>query len=197
MSRKISFRKELRMRTTNRLPWIGAVLLIIAALGLSACGGGAASSGAAPPTAAPAASDTGSTAATAAPAAGAEQSTAAPAAGDTSGAAGNSEIVISLNADPPKLDPAQSSAFVDRQVLNNICDKLADIDAQGKIIPMLATEWKISDDKLTYTFTLREGVKCPDGTDFNADAVKINLAPGPGRFHRQRPPQRAAQCPAG
>src|SRR6266545_3010034 len=142
MSRKISFRKELRMRTTNRLPWIGAVLLIIAALGLSACGGGAASSGAAPPTA-------------------------APAAGDTSGAAGNSEIVISLNADPPKLDPAQSSAFVDRQVLNNICDKLADIDAQGKIIPMLATEWKISDDKLTYTFTLREGVKFHDGTDFN------------------------------
>ncbi len=166
------------MRTTNRLPWIGAVLLIIAALGLSACGGGAASSGAAPPTAAPAASGTGSTAATAAPAAGAEQSTAAPAAGDTSGAAGNSEIVISLNADPPKLDPAQSSAFVDRQVLNNICDKLADIDAQGKIIPMLATEWKISDDKLTYTFTLREGVKFHDGTDFNADAVKINLARG-------------------
>ena len=106
----------------------------------------------------------------------APNSTAAPAAGDTSGAAGNSEIVISLNADPPKLDPAQSSAFVDRQVLNNICDKLADIDAQGKIVPMLATEWKISDDKLTYTFTLREGVKFHDGTDFNADAVKANLA---------------------
>jgi ABC-type transport system substrate-binding protein len=164
------------MRTTNRLPWLGVVLLIITALGLSACGGGA-SSGAAQPTAAPAAGDTGSTAATAAPAAGAAQPTAAPAAGDTaSTAAGNSEIIISLNADPPKLDPAQSSAFVDRQVLNNICDKLADIDAQGKIVPMLATEWKISDDKLAYTFTLREGVKFHDGTDFNADAVKANLA---------------------
>src|SRR3954454_7521389 len=132
MSRKISFSKELGMRTTNRRPWIGAVLLIIAALGLSACGGGA-SNGAAQPTAAPAAGDAGSTAATAAPAADAKQPTAAAAAGDTSGAAGNSEIVISLNADPPKLDPAQSSAFVDRQVLNNICDKLADIDAQAKL----------------------------------------------------------------
>src|SRR5215216_1652272 len=159
------------MRTTNRLPWIRAVLLIIAALGLSACGGGAANSGA-QATAAPATSATGSTADASAPAN--TSSTAAPAPAD-SGAAGGSEIVISLNADPPKLDPAQSSAFVDRQVLNNICDKLADIDAQGKIVPMLATEWKISDDKLTYTFTLREGVKFHDGTDFNADAVKANL----------------------
>src|SRR5262245_33755618 len=125
MSRKISFRKEMGMRGMNRLPWMGAVLLIIAALGLSACGGGAApsggaSSGTAQPAAALPTSDTGGTAATAAPA---PAATAAPAAADTSGAAGNSEIVISLNADPPKLDPAQSSAFVDRQVLNNICDK--------------------------------------------------------------------------
>jgi peptide/nickel transport system substrate-binding protein len=165
------------MRTTNRLPWIGAVLLIIAALGLSACGGGAASSGDNQLTAAPVASGgTGSAAASAAPAPADTSSTVAPAPADTSGAAGNSEIVISLNADPPKLDPAQSSAFVDRQVLNNICDKLADIDAQGKIVPMLATEWTISDDKLAYTFRLREGVKFHDGTDFNADAVKANLA---------------------
>src|SRR5205823_13318049 len=115
-------------------PWIRAVLLIIAALGLTACGGGGApSSGAAQPTTAPVAGDTGGTAATAAPAPAGASSTAAAAPTNTSGAAGNSEIVISLNADPPKLDPAQSSAFVDRQVLNNICDKLADIDAQGKI----------------------------------------------------------------
>jgi peptide/nickel transport system substrate-binding protein len=154
------------------------VLLIAVALGLAACGGGP-SSGASQPTAAPAASGgAAATGSTAAPAAAEPSSTAAPAAAESGGAAGNSEIVISLNADPPKLDPAQSSAFVDRQVLNNICDKLADIDPQGKIVPMLATEWKISDDKLTYTFTLREGVKFHDGTDFNADAVKANLERG-------------------
>src|SRR5689334_10300702 len=87
----------------------------------------------------------------------------------------NATITISLNADPPSLDPAFSSAFVDRQVHNSLFDKLVDLDANGKIVPMLATEWKLSDDGLTYTFTLREGVKFHDGTDFNADAVKSNL----------------------
>ena len=67
------------MRTTNRLSWLGFVLLIIAALGLSACGGGAASSGAAS-TSVPAASSNGGTAATAAPAAGPECESPPPAA---------------------------------------------------------------------------------------------------------------------
>ena len=39
-------------------------------------------------------------------------------------------------------------------------------------IPDLATSWKISDDTLTYTFQLREGVKWHDGTDFSADDIK-------------------------
>ncbi len=96
-------------------------------------------------------------------------------AGTAGGGQGNSTINISLSADPPKLDPSLSTALVDRMVFNSIFDKLVDLDAKGKIVPMLATEWKLSDDKLTYTFTLREGVKFQDGTDFNADAVKFNL----------------------
>jgi peptide/nickel transport system substrate-binding protein len=99
----------------------------------------------------------------------------APAAPAGGSAQSNATITISLNADPPSLDPAFSSAFVDRQVHNSIFDKLVDLDANGKVVPMLATEWKVSDDGLSYTFTLREGVKFHDGTDFNADAVKANL----------------------
>jgi peptide/nickel transport system substrate-binding protein len=99
----------------------------------------------------------------------------APAAPAANNAPSNATITVSLDADPPSLDPAFSSALVDRQVHNSIFDKLVDLDANGKIVPMLATEWKVSDDGLTYTFTLHEGVKFHDGTDFNADAVKFNL----------------------
>lgn len=94
---------------------------------------------------------------------------AAPSAPAASNPQSSSPITISLNADPPSLDPAFSSALVDRQVHNSIYDKLVDLDTNAKIVPMLATEWKISDDGLTYTFTLREGIKFHDGTDFNAD----------------------------
>jgi peptide/nickel transport system substrate-binding protein len=44
----------------------------------------------------------------------------------------------------------------------------------GTFIPRLATDWTIGDDQ-SVTFTLRQGVKFHDGTDFNAEAVKFNL----------------------
>lgn len=45
----------------------------------------------------------------------------------------------------------------------------------GEIIPTLAETWDISEDGKSYTYHLREGVKFSDGTDFNADVVKMNL----------------------
>src|SRR5437868_11537045 len=47
-------------------------------------------------------------------------------------------------------------------------------DRPGKLVPGLATEWKV-DDKTKWRFTLRKGVKFHDGSDFNADAVIWNL----------------------
>ena len=45
-------------------------------------------------------------------------------------------------------------------------------DKPGKLIPGLATEWKVDDkDKTKWRFTLRKGVKFHDGSDFTADAV--------------------------
>ena len=49
-------------------------------------------------------------------------------------------------------------------------------DRPGKLVPGLATEWKVDDkDKTKWRFTLRKGVKFRDGSDFNADAVIWNL----------------------
>lgn len=84
-------------------------------------------------------------------------------------------LVIALEAEPPELDPAYSSAYVDRQVMASLYDKLVDIDENGKIVPMLARSWDVSDDGKTYTFKLRDGVKFHDGTEFNAGAVKANF----------------------
>ena len=84
-------------------------------------------------------------------------------------------LTVGLDADPPNLDPAISSAFVDRQVQNQIYEKLVDIDPKLKIVPGLAVSWKVSDLGLQYTFNLRQGVTFQDGTPFNAEAVKYNL----------------------
>ncbi len=55
---------------------------------------------------------------------------------------------------------------------NNFYEPLIKYE-NGKYVPCLATEWSRSEDGLTYTFQLREGVKFNDGTDFNAEAVKL------------------------
>src|SRR5258707_461041 len=49
-------------------------------------------------------------------------------------------------------------------------------DRPGKLVPGLATDWKVDDaDKKKWRFTLRQGVKFHDGSEFNADAVIWNL----------------------
>ncbi|NLK00718.1 MAG: peptide ABC transporter substrate-binding protein [Clostridia bacterium] len=82
---------------------------------------------------------------------------------------------VALSSDAPRLDPGLSSSVYDRYVFQSIFDKLADIDENGEVVPVLAKNWDVSDDGLTYTFHLQEGVKFHDGTDFNAEAVKFNF----------------------
>jgi len=91
------------------------------------------------------------------------------------GGASAQTITVALDVDPPMLDPAYSNAFVDRQVQYNIYDRLLDVDEKMQIVPFLVTAWETSDDGLTITMHLQEGVHFHDGTALDASAVKYNL----------------------
>jgi peptide/nickel transport system substrate-binding protein len=62
------------------------------------------------------------------------------------------------------------------EIFRAICQGLYDVDAKGRIAPLLATSLPaISKDKLTYTIPVRTGVLFNDGTPFNAQAVVASL----------------------
>jgi peptide/nickel transport system substrate-binding protein len=84
-------------------------------------------------------------------------------------------LKVGLDEDPTVLDPAQSGNLGERQVFAALCDKLVDIDPTGKLVPMLATSWELSNDAKSITLNLRKGVIFHDGEPFNAAAVKFNI----------------------
>lgn len=88
-------------------------------------------------------------------------------------------IVHAQNGEPQSLDPARAEqGEKGERFIDNVYERLLDVGIDGPdLIPSLATEVPtlenglVSDDRLTYTFPLREGVKFHDGTDFTADDV--------------------------
>jgi peptide/nickel transport system substrate-binding protein len=69
------------------------------------------------------------------------------------------------------LDPAFISSDSEVLIANHIYDYLVDIDPQSNVIPRLATGWEVSDDGMTYTFTLAEGAAWHDGDPVSAEDV--------------------------
>ena len=84
-------------------------------------------------------------------------------------------VRIGLAEDPDILDPDLGRTYVGRIVFASLCDKLFDITPELEIIPQLATGYEVSDDGLTLTIGLREGVLFHDGTPFNAEAAVFNI----------------------
>jgi len=81
---------------------------------------------------------------------------------------------IAFNQDSySNLDPSQNFWIESRSIDRNLVDSLTDQDPKtGEIVPWLATEWTVSPDAKTYTFTLRDDVTFSDGTKLDAEAVK-------------------------
>lgn len=79
------------------------------------------------------------------------------------------------DAEWASLDPHLSSAYSSFAVLANVVEALTDFDDGGQLVPALATSWEASEDGLTWTFHLREGVMFSDGSEFTADDVKFSM----------------------
>ncbi|WLF70722.1 peptide ABC transporter substrate-binding protein [Clostridium septicum] len=72
-------------------------------------------------------------------------------------------LIYNLGADPKTIDPALNEAVDGSTIISNAFEGLCRLDENEKAIPGVAKEWKISDDGLVYTFTLRDDAKWSDG----------------------------------
>ncbi|MCB2010370.1 MAG: ABC transporter substrate-binding protein, partial [Geminicoccaceae bacterium] len=85
-------------------------------------------------------------------------------------------LTMGMVLEPPHLDPtAGAAAAIDEVVYANLFEGLTRIDGNGVVQPALAREWTISEDGLTYDFTLAEGVTFHDGAAFDASDVVFSL----------------------
>jgi peptide/nickel transport system substrate-binding protein/oligopeptide transport system substrate-binding protein len=80
-----------------------------------------------------------------------------------------------LSNDPASLDPARIRDVHSLAVTQQIFDGLVQFDHKLTITPALAQHWKASRDLLTWTFTLRKGVKFHHGREVTADDVIYSL----------------------
>ena len=144
-----------------------AAFMLVLALALAACGGGAAEEPAAPTESADTASDGPESPVT-------QEETTTP---EEPAEMTDEELMMRNGtlrvAMQPivNTDPIAISSDSEVLVANHVYDYLVDVDHLSNPMPRLATGWEVSDDGLTYTFALAEGVTWHDGTDFSADDV--------------------------
>ncbi|MFG6558983.1 ABC transporter substrate-binding protein [Sulfitobacter sp. 1A15299] len=82
------------------------------------------------------------------------------------------ELVIGMQQEPTSLDPtADATASIDSMMTQNVFESLTTVAENGEVQPNLATSWEVSDDGLTYTFMLAEGVTFHDGSTLDAEDV--------------------------
>lgn len=85
-------------------------------------------------------------------------------------------FVLGSCCEPNSLDPAAMGiSQTEGYVINAMYEGLTQYSRAGEIVPRLATGWAISDDALTYTLTLREGVHFHDGTLLDSEDVVVSL----------------------
>lgn len=96
--------------------------------------------------------------------------------GASGGASGSTDtLVVGVTQDIDSMDPAAAESAATRELLFNVYDGLVKPDTEGNLNPAVASEYSISEDGKTYSFTLREGVKFHDGSTVTAEDVKHSI----------------------
>ena len=137
--------KRISRRNFLKVAGVGA-----AALGLAACGG----------------SKSGSTA---------TSGTASSAAGSSTGSVNTAGFTVQYGSNPETLDPALNSAVDGANTIITIFEPLLLINENNEVIGGQAESWEASEDGLTWTFTMRDGLKWSDGTELNAKDFEYTM----------------------
>ena len=130
------------MKRISRRNFLKVAGVGAAALGLAACGG----------------SKSGSTA----------TSGTASSAGSSTGSVSTAGFTVQYGSNPETLDPALNSAVDGGNTIITVFETLLIINENNETVPGQAESWTTSEDGLTWTFTMRDGLKWSDGTDLNA-----------------------------
>ncbi len=84
-------------------------------------------------------------------------------------------IQVGMTGDGATLDPASWTNINERHFIPAMFDNLVAVNENLELVPGLATSWQTSEDGLTWTFLLRDGVTFHDGTPFDAEAVAFHI----------------------
>jgi peptide/nickel transport system substrate-binding protein len=95
---------------------------------------------------------------------------------DSANATPGGTLRFARASDSDNLDPVTNDGNVNIWIFMNVYDQLLKVSLDGaQLEPGLAESWEVSDDGITYTFHLRQGVLFSDGTPFKASDVKYSL----------------------
>ncbi|MCB1992468.1 MAG: ABC transporter substrate-binding protein, partial [Geminicoccaceae bacterium] len=83
-------------------------------------------------------------------------------------------LIVAADTEPRNLNPAMVASNGVFYVSSKVVEPLVEMDYETGLRPVLATEWGGSEDGLTYTVKLREGVTFSDGTPFTSEDVAFS-----------------------
>jgi peptide/nickel transport system substrate-binding protein len=91
-------------------------------------------------------------------------------------AAGPNILTMSCNQEFGTIDPQRGNDWTESMAMVNVYDALVFPNTAGDMEPKLAESWVATPDGLTYTFTLKKGVKFHDGSEVTAEDVAFSMS---------------------